>query len=149
MKLLVVETATRCQSVALMDEAVLLAEKKQENCVSHVSSLVPAIQDLLTSLSCPFSAIEGLAVSAGPGSFTGLRVGLSTMIGFRAVTGLPLVTVPTLEAMAWSYRTSGRRPVTGGSGWNDSRRDEFDSPTHGPVWRRVAASPACTHGDVG
>ena len=107
MKLLAVETATRYQSVALMDEAVLLAEKNQENCASHASSLVPVIQDLLTSLSCPFSAIEGLAVSAGPGSFTGLRVGLSTMVGFRTVTGLPLVTVPTLEAMAWSHRSSG------------------------------------------
>ncbi len=106
MKLLAVETATRRQSVALMDEAVLLAEKNQENCVSHASSLIPAIQDLLTSLSCPFSAIEGLAVSAGPGSFTGLRVGLSTMVGFRVVTGLPLVTVPTLEAMAWNHRAS-------------------------------------------
>ena len=106
MKLLAVETATRYQSVALMDETILLAEKNQENCASHASSLVPAIQDLLTSLSCPFSAIEGLAVSAGPGSFTGLRVGLSTMVGFRTVTGLPLVTVPTLEAMAWSHRAS-------------------------------------------
>jgi len=106
MKLLAVETATRCQSVALMDGAVLLAEKNQPNCASHASSLVPAIQDLLTSLSCPFSAIEGLAVSAGPGSFTGLRVGLSTMVGFRTVTGLPLVTVPTLEAMAWNYGAS-------------------------------------------
>ncbi len=108
MKLLAVETATRHQSVALMDEAVLLAETNQENCASHTSSLVPAIQDLLASLSCPFSAIEGLAVSAGPGSFTGLRVGLSTMVGFRTVTGLPLVAVPTLEAMAWNHRTSGR-----------------------------------------
>lgn len=110
MKLLAVETATRYQSVALMDGTVLLAETNQENCASHASSLVPAIHDLLTSLSCPFSAIEGLVVSAGPGSFTGLRVGLSTMVGFRTVTGLPLVTVPTLEAMAWSYRTS-RHPV--------------------------------------
>lgn len=106
MKLLAVETATRYQSVALMDGTVLLAEKNQENCTSHASSLIPAIETLLASRQCPFSAIEGLAVSAGPGSFTGLRVGLSTMVGFRTVTGLPLVTVPTLEAMAWSHRTS-------------------------------------------
>ena len=106
MKLLAVETATRYQSVALMDGTVLLAEKSQDNCSSHAGSLIPAIQGLLASLPCPFSAIEGLAVSAGPGSFTGLRVGLSTMVGFRTVTGLPLVTVPTLEAMAWSHRSS-------------------------------------------
>ena len=106
MKLLAVETATRYQSVALMDGPILLAEKSQENCTSHASSLIPAIQTLLDSLLCPFSAIEGLAVSSGPGSFTGLRVGLSTMVGFRTVTGVPLVTVPTLEAMAWSHQTS-------------------------------------------
>ncbi len=106
MKLLVVETATRYQSVALMDGTVLLAQQNQEDCSSHASSLLPAIQTLLASLQCPFSVIEGLAVSAGPGSFTGLRVGLSTMVGFRTVTGLPLVIVPTLEAMAWSHRTS-------------------------------------------
>ncbi len=106
MKLLAVETATRYQSVALMDGTVLLAQKSQENCSSHASSLIPAIQALLASGQCPFSVIEGLVVSAGPGSFTGLRVGLSTMVGFRTVTGLPLVTVPTLEAMAWSHRSS-------------------------------------------
>ncbi len=106
MKLLAVETATRYQSVALMDGKILLAEKSQDNCSSHAGSLIPAIQDLLASLPCPFSAIEGLTVSSGPGSFTGLRVGLSTMVGFRTVTGLPLVTVPTLEAMAWSHRSS-------------------------------------------
>ncbi len=106
MKILAVETATRHQSVALLDGTVLVAQNNQENCASHVSSLVPAIQRLLDSQQCSFSAIEGLAVSAGPGSFTGLRVGLSTMVGFRTVTGLPLVTVPTLEAMAWSQRTA-------------------------------------------
>ncbi len=106
MKILAVETATRCQSVALLDETVLLAQKTQEHCSSHASSLVPAIQTLLASLRCSLSVVEGLAVSSGPGSFTGLRVGLSTMLGFRTVTGLPLVAVPTLEAMAWHHRTS-------------------------------------------
>ena len=106
MKILAVETATRHQSVALLNETVLLAQKNQENCSSHAGALIPTIQTLLASVQCPFSAIEGLAVSEGPGSFTGLRVGLSTMVGFRTVTGLPLVTVPTLEAMAWNHRTS-------------------------------------------
>ena len=110
MKILAVDTATRHQSVALLDETVLLAQKNQENCSSHASALIPAIQTLLASAQCPFSAIEGLAVSEGPGSFTGLRVGLSTMVGFRTVTGLPLVTVPTLEAMTWNHR-SAKHPV--------------------------------------
>lgn len=106
MKILAVETATRHQSVALLDGTVLLAQESRDNCTSHAGSLIPAIQTLLASLQCPFSAIDGFAVSSGPGSFTGLRVGLSTMVGFRTVTGLPLVAVPTLEAMAWNHRTS-------------------------------------------
>ena len=105
MKILAIDTSTRRQSVAVLDQTALLIQDVHENCPSHAGLLIPAIQRLLTSTPCSLSSIEGLAVSAGPGSFTGLRVGLSTMIGFRMVTGLPLVTVPTLEAMAWSHQT--------------------------------------------
>ena len=105
MKILAIDTSTRCRSVAVLDQTALLAQDIQENCSSHAGLLIPSIQRLLASTSCSLSSIEGLAVSAGPGSFTGLRVGLATMIGFRMVTGLPLVTVPTLEAMAWSHQT--------------------------------------------
>lgn len=104
MKILAIETSTRCQSVAVLDETALLAQDVQEHCTSHARSLIPTIQRVLASVPLSLSAVEGLAVSAGPGSFTGLRVGLSTMVGFRMVTGLPLVTVPTLEAMAWSHQ---------------------------------------------
>ena len=105
MKILAIDTSTRCRSVAVLEQTALLAQDIQENCSSHAGLLIPSIQRVLASTSCSLSSIEGLAVSAGPGSFTGLRVGLATMIGFRMVTGLPLVTVPTLEAMAWSHQT--------------------------------------------
>lgn len=48
--------------------------------------------------------LQGFAVSIGPGSFTGLRVGLATVLGFRAVLGTSIISVPTLEAMAWNLR---------------------------------------------
>ena len=105
MNILAIDTSTRCQSVAVLDQTTLLAQDVHEHCSSHAGLLIPAIQRLLASMPRSLSSIEGLAASAGPGSFTGLRVGLSTMIGFRMVTGLPLVTVPTLEAMAWSHQT--------------------------------------------
>lgn len=101
MNILAVDTATRCQSVALMDETTVVAHDSRDDCVSHSGSLLPAIHALLQSAGSSLSVVDGLAVSAGPGSFTGLRVGLATMIGLRLVTGLPLVTVSTLEAMAW------------------------------------------------
>ncbi len=107
MTILAVETSTRCQSVALMRETEVLAHDRHDDCASHSGSLLPAIHALLQSAHVSLSVVEGLAVSVGPGSFTGLRVGLATMVGLRLVTGLPLVTVPTLEAMAWCQRPVG------------------------------------------
>ena len=107
MKILAVDTSTRCQSVALMDGTEVLAHDSRDAVAGHSGSLLPAIHALLQSVHCSLSVVEGLAVSAGPGSFTGLRAGLATMIGLRLVTGLPLVTVPTLEAMAWRQQPVG------------------------------------------
>lgn len=104
MKLLAVETATGCQSVALMDGLSVLARCDRDAAGHHAKHLVPAIDEVFKMAGCGLSDIQALAVSIGPGSFTGLRVGLATMMGFRMVTGLPLAVVPTLEAMAWNLR---------------------------------------------
>ncbi len=104
MKILAVETATRCQGVAIVADEQILAEETHADCASHASILVPTIDRLLKSLNVSMGQLDGLAVSIGPGSFTGLRVGLSTMMGFRVATKLPLVTVSTLEAMAWNLK---------------------------------------------
>jgi len=104
MKILAVETATRCHSVAIVDDQHVLAEETHPDCASHASVLIPSIDRLLDSLTISLEQLDGLAVSIGPGSFTGLRVGISTMLGFRVSTQLPLVTVSTLEAMAWNVK---------------------------------------------
>lgn len=104
MKLLAVETATSWQSAAILDGACVLARSEEHAEGSHARGLVPAVDRLLASCRLDLGGLAGLAVSIGPGSFTGLRVGLATMLGFRTVTGLPLVAVPTLEAMAWNVR---------------------------------------------
>ncbi len=109
MKILAVETATRCQSVAIVDDFQVLAQETHSDCASHASVLVPSIDRLLQSLTLSLKQLDGLAVSLGPGSFTGLRVGLSTMVGFRLATRLPLVTVSTLEAMAWNVKDESRQ----------------------------------------
>ena len=102
MKILAVETATSCQSVAVLDGARVLARSDEEAAGSHARLLIPTIDRLLKASGLTLSSLEGLAVSIGPGSFTGLRVGLATMMGLRATTGLPLAAVPTLEAMVWN-----------------------------------------------
>jgi tRNA threonylcarbamoyladenosine biosynthesis protein TsaB len=109
MKILAVETATSWQSVAVVDGDAVVARLDHDAAGSHARTLVPAIDRLLASCGMALSDLEGLAVSIGPGSFTGLRVGLATMMGFRLVTGLPLAAVPTLEAMAWNLRETNVR----------------------------------------
>jgi len=104
MKMLAIETATGIQSVALLSGDRILAESHRDASGHHGKLLVPAVDDLLKAAGCQLSEIEGLAVSIGPGSFTGLRVGLATIMGFRMVTGAVMVTVPTLEAMAWNLQ---------------------------------------------
>lgn len=106
MKVLAVETATGCQSVALMDGPEVLARRDREAAGHHAKYLVPTIDEVFKAAGCGFSDLQALAVSIGPGSFTGLRVGLATMMGFRMVAKVPLAAVPTLEAMAWNLRGS-------------------------------------------
>ena len=108
MIILAVETATSWQSVAVLEEDQVLACHSQDAMGSHTRLLIPTIDRLISSLNLRITDLTGLAVSVGPGSFTGLRVGLATLSGFHMALGLPLVAVPTLEAMAWNFRESDR-----------------------------------------
>jgi tRNA threonylcarbamoyladenosine biosynthesis protein TsaB len=104
MRVLAIDTATAWQSVALLDESTILARCDQEAPGSHTKLLLPTIDRLLTETGIALNELDGLVLSIGPGSFTGLRVGLATMLGFRTITKLPLAVVPTLEGMAWNLR---------------------------------------------
>jgi tRNA threonylcarbamoyladenosine biosynthesis protein TsaB len=104
MKILVVETATPWQSVAILDSERVLAQCDQEAVGSHAKLLLPTIDRLFSETSLSPATLDGLVVSIGPGSFTGLRVGLATVLGIRTITQLPLAIVPTLEGMAWNLR---------------------------------------------
>ena len=105
MKLLAVETATSWQSVAILDGDRVLARFDQDATGLHGKLLLPAIDQLFTRTGLQLSDLDGLACSIGPGSFTGIRVGLATCLGLRAATDLPLALVPTLEAMAWNAQS--------------------------------------------
>ncbi len=101
---LAIDTATAWQTVALLQHEQVLALVEQDAQGSHARSLMGAIDRVLREAGVTLKDLQGLALSIGPGSFTGLRVGLATLLGFRAVMGTPIVTVPTLEALAWNLR---------------------------------------------
>src|SRR5207244_11681605 len=107
-KVLAGETPTRGHRVAVLDGRRVVARADRDAEGAHAKWLVPTIDRVLASGGVTLADLKGLAVSIGPGSFTGLRVGLATMMGLRLVTGLPLAAVPTLEAMAWTLRSADR-----------------------------------------
>jgi tRNA threonylcarbamoyladenosine biosynthesis protein TsaB len=102
MNILAVETATTWQSVAILKDDFVLATHEQEAGGAHGSLLLSTIDRLLAQSKLQLRDIGGLACSIGPGSFTGIRVGLATCLGLRTAIGCPLALVPTLEAMAWN-----------------------------------------------
>jgi tRNA threonylcarbamoyladenosine biosynthesis protein TsaB len=108
MKVLAVETATSWQSVAILDESRTLACYEQEAAGSHARSLLPTINRVFRETGLALTQLDGLVASIGPGSFTGLRVGLATVLGFRTISKLPLTVVPTLEGMAWNLKGTSR-----------------------------------------
>lgn len=99
-KVLAVETATAWQSVAIVDEDGVIAYEEHDAGGGHGLTLLPTIDRMLKRSGLSLPDLDGLACSIGPGSFTGIRVGLATCLGLRTATGLPLTVIPTLEAMA-------------------------------------------------
>src|SRR5690606_4871070 len=99
--ILSIETATSVCSVALHDEdsrRIAMAELFQENV--HAQKLMPLIETLLQQAGVGQDELCAVAVSRGPGSYTGLRIGVSTAKGLAYALGIPLIGVETLDALA-------------------------------------------------
>jgi tRNA threonylcarbamoyladenosine biosynthesis protein TsaB len=103
---LAIETATSRPSMAVLNDQELLGYVECESSRSLTPQIIPAIDQLLCKASLDIADLKALAVSIGPGTFTGLRVGLATMTAFRLSLGVPLVGVPTLEGLAWNLPNS-------------------------------------------
>lgn len=110
MRILGIDTAIPTASVALIEDGALLAEARQDRAPNsahrlngkppsnHAEAILPLIDSLFETAGITVSQLSGIAVSIGPGSFTGLRIGLATAKGLAYDSGLPLVGVSTLHA---------------------------------------------------
>ncbi len=94
-----IDTAVLTASVCISKDGVLLAMTENKNQKEHADWLHPAIDKLLKSVSCKINDLNAVAVSNGPGSYTGLRVGLAAAKGFCFAQNIPLITLSTLEVM--------------------------------------------------
>lgn len=100
MLLLAVDTTTRFGSVAVVRGGKVLAEVNYVSPSSHSRQVFRAVDEVIRVAGLKFGDLEGLAVAAGPGSFTGIRIGLSLMKALALASNLPLAAVSALEALA-------------------------------------------------
>jgi tRNA threonylcarbamoyladenosine biosynthesis protein TsaB len=107
MPILAIDTATLVSSVALATVDNVLAEITLQTKKTHSELLMPHIAKLLDMAQVAKSDLKGVAVSIGPGSFTGLRIGLSTAKTLAYALHIPVVGVPTLAAMAYGCPVPG------------------------------------------
>lgn len=107
MKILALESSATAASAALCEDEELIAQSFQHSGLTHSRTLMPMMEDLLNNCGMTLEQVDVIAVAAGPGSFTGLRIGVSAAKGLAWATGKPCAGVSTLEAMAWSMAHTG------------------------------------------
>lgn len=102
MKILGIESSSLVAGVALVTDGVLTAEYTMNDKKTHSQTLLPMLDAVVQLLNLDLNTVDGIAVSAGPGSFTGLRIGSATAKGLGLALDKPLLSVPTLDALAYN-----------------------------------------------
>jgi tRNA threonylcarbamoyladenosine biosynthesis protein TsaB len=97
-----IETSTNTGSVAIVSEDGVVAQYSLNIEVTHSERLMSTVDRVLKDTGLAVQDLGGFSVAIGPGSFTGLRIGLSTVKGLALATGKPIAAVPTLQALAWN-----------------------------------------------
>ena len=107
MLILAFESSARAASVALLRDGSLLSQYSQCSALTHSRTLLPMAEDMLRNAELTIGDVDLFAVAHGPGSFTGVRIGVSTVKGLAWAADKPCVGVSTLEAMAWHGLAAG------------------------------------------
>jgi tRNA threonylcarbamoyl adenosine modification protein YeaZ len=140
--ILAIETATELCGVALVDRHTCIASRTVVEKNIHSERLMVLVDEVLREAGIAVGALSGIAVSIGPGSFTGLRIGLSAAKGLAYARSLPLLAVPTLDALAYEARRLGSSSaIVGRASARPADAMHGDDP-------RASARPAdALHGD--
>lgn len=109
MRILGIESSSLVASVAVVEDEVLIAEYTVNFKRTHSQTLLPMLDEIVKMVELDLETIDAIAVSGGPGSFTGLRIGSATGKGLGLALNKPLVSVPTVDAMAYNLYGSSYR----------------------------------------
>lgn len=109
MKILAIDTATEVCSVAILEDKNVILERTLETVNTHSVTLMPLLQEVLSECNLTINDIDLFACDKGPGSFTGIRIGLSTIKAFCDVTNKPCVGITSLEGFAYKLSDTPNR----------------------------------------
>ena len=123
MRVLALDTTTRAGSVALVEDDRIVDERRGDGARTHAARLPAEITTLVDAHHVSLSDIDLYAVASGPGSFTGLRIGIATIQGLAFVHARPVVAIPALDALAHMERADAP-PGTLIATWMDAHRGE-------------------------
>ncbi len=105
MKILSLETASEICSVAILEDNKVIKELHLENGNTHSQNLMPLIEQILNDTNLSLKDIDLYSCDKGPGSFTGIRIGISTIKAFRDVTLKPIIGISSLEALTYNVKS--------------------------------------------
>ena len=109
-RIILIETSTSLCSVALVEDGKVVSERLSSEPRAHASMTAPYVSEILKERGLRVQDCSAVAVSKGPGSYTGLRVGVSTAKGLCFGAGIPLVSVGTLDTLVWQAIDEGLLP---------------------------------------
>lgn len=108
MKVLAIDSSSLVASVAIVSDQELIAEYTTNYKKTHSQTLMPMLDEIIKTTNIDLNDIDGIAISKGPGSFTGLRIGAATVKGLGLVLDKPIIPVPTVDGLAYNlYNTKG------------------------------------------
>ena len=141
--LLAIDTSTDMASLALLQDSEVLAELTWRCGQSHTTQLLSHLSHLLNQTKLNLQSVSGIIVARGPGSYNGLRVGISTAKGLTFSLGIPIVGISTLEAEAYQHAETGLPicPIF------NAGREEIATATYqrkGSNWSKLAAEQITT-----
>lgn len=102
MKYLTIDTTTKVTAVALAEDGKLIGEGFLHTTKTHSERIIPMLEQLITAAAWTLQELDMIGVVCGPGSFTGIRIGIATAQGLAQVLNIPLISVVSLDALAWA-----------------------------------------------
>src|SRR6476659_5701792 len=138
MRILALDTSTAAGSAAFVENGQVTIERAGDGARTHGERLPAELMTLLDESRVTLAEIDGFAVAIGPGSFTGLRVGIATIQGLALAKAALVVAVSTFEALAWRARNE-RAPL---ATWIDAHRGEVFASLYQPDATTVQQPPS-------